>query len=283
MSKFQRFYDLNKRIWISIAVFSILAFLLIFSSNPIISIVICLFTALIAAIGVWEYANLAKSKGFVLSKYFMIAIAICVVVSFFIVHRTNRFHGLPIFIFACGLVLFFLSHFKRPENGLIKVAAEFFSIAYVAFPLSFILGILYPMSSQVKVGEQGIRWVIYLILVTKMTDIGGYFIGKLFGKTPLAPILSPQKTVEGAGAGLLCAIFTSLAFSYFHLVNIPLFSALWMGTLIGILGQVGDLAESLLKRDAFVKDSNVLPGVGGILDMIDSLIFTAPALYFFLK
>jgi phosphatidate cytidylyltransferase len=132
-------------------------------------------------------------------------------------------------------------------------------------------------------------WLVYLLVVTKITDIGAYFIGRLWGKRRLAPVLSPKKTIEGAFGGFICAILGSLAMVYigqeFAGKSFPLHpsDALWLGIVIGIFGQIGDLAESLLKRDAAAKDSNTLPGLGGILDMLDSLIFTAPIVYFYLR
>jgi phosphatidate cytidylyltransferase len=125
--------------------------------------------------------------------------------------------------------------------------------------------------------------------VTKITDVGAYFVGRLWGKTKLSPTLSPKKTVEGAAAGFISAVIASILIhfagrqffnSHFGLSFVE---SIWLGMLIGVFGQIGDLAESLLKRDAVVKDSNTLPGLGGVLDMVDSLLFTAPIVYFFIR
>lgn len=122
-----------------------------------------------------------------------------------------------------------------------------------------------------------------------MTDMGAFFVGKKLGRHQLAAQISPKKTVEGAIGGLVTAVISSALIpplaswidSPFAL-QVTLWQTLILGCLIGILSQIGDLGESLLKRDAGIKDSNQLPGLGGVLDMIDSLVFTLPLGYFFL-
>ena len=118
-----------------------------------------------------------------------------------------------------------------------------------------------------------------MIVVTVMTDVGAYFAGKKFGKKKLAPNLSPGKTIEGAAGGLMLALIASLVMYFINSAHLSFFMAVLLGILFGIVGQAGDLAESLLKRDAGVKDSNGLPGLGGVLDIVDSLLFTAPLTY----
>ena len=121
-----------------------------------------------------------------------------------------------------------------------------------------------------------------MLLITKLGDIGAYLIGSSFGKHPLIPRISPKKTIEGAFGGLLFSVLGALAsriflgFDYLHLILI--------GLGLGILGQLGDLSESLLKRDCGIKDSgSIFPGMGGVLDEIDSLLFAGPVFYFYLS
>jgi phosphatidate cytidylyltransferase len=121
-----------------------------------------------------------------------------------------------------------------------------------------------------------------------MTDTGAYFTGKKFGKSKLAPHISPKKTIEGALGGMVFSLLTSLCFFFisdlFSLsMQISFMESFVLGILVGVIGQIGDLIESLLKRDGGIKDSNQLPGLGGILDVVDSLIFTTPLIYFFLR
>jgi len=195
---------------------------------------------------------------------------------------------LSLLIMVLGFIAFFVAHFRRIENSLLDVAVELFGVCYLAIPLSFMLAILYPFYHG-SVVQDGRWWLVYLVGVTKITDVGGYFIGKLFGKHPLAPQLSPKKTIEGAVGGFLFSVLLSIFMAFLaKSFNVSSFyltfsNAIWMGMVIGILAQIGDLAESLLKRDAVVKDSNTLPGLGGVLDMLDSLLFTAPVVYFFIR
>lgn len=264
-----------------------LLLLIAFSANPIVSGLVVAATAAMAGVGVWEYAKLASTKGVKPAVLLMVIVAACEVVAFFIGHKWIHSQELPVFVFAIGVGLFFLNRFRKAEEALVNVAVDFFGVAYVAVPLSYMLAILYPINPSPTM--DGRWWIFYLIVVTKITDVGAYFVGRIWGKTALAPTLSPKKTVEGAAGGLACAVLFSLGIVFLGRMYagtaFPLEypDALWLGILIGVFGQIGDLAESLLKRDADVKDSNRIPGLGGVLDMIDSLIFTAPIVYFYLR
>jgi phosphatidate cytidylyltransferase len=124
----------------------------------------------------------------------------------------------------------------------------------------------------------------YLILVAVVgpwiSDSGAYFTGRVFGRHPLFPNLSPKKTVEGGIGGLLLTMLAVGYFTYWFLGFAPIEAALW-GVAISVLSQAGDLFESILKRILDLKDlGRALPGHGGILDRIDSLLFTAPAVYY---
>jgi phosphatidate cytidylyltransferase len=280
--------DLNRRFVVSSIAISIVSFLMIFSHVAIVKALLIFSVAGLAAIGIWEYGQLAKAKSLQLSLIAMIAVAVSEIIAFFLAHKLMVFSQMPAIVLALGAGVFFVLHFKETTDALLHVSAEFFGVCYVAVPLSFMLAILYPISST-GISWDGRVWLVYLILVTKVTDVGAYFVGRLWGKTPLAPILSPKKTIEGAVAGFVCAVVCSVLFScigaklfpnYFHL---PLLGALFLGSCIGIIAQIGDLAESLLKRDASIKDSNTLPGLGGVLDMLDSLLLTTPVVYFYLQ
>ena len=131
--------------------------------------------------------------------------------------------------------------------------------------------------------------MFYLVLVTKFSDAGAYVIGSLIGRHPLIPRISPKKTWEGVfGAVAVAALAGWGAFYLFQdpltqLKMTPLTAAI-AGALLGVMAILGDLAESVIKREAQVKDSGQwLPGIGGVLDLIDSLLFTAPTLYAFFR
>jgi phosphatidate cytidylyltransferase len=280
--------DLNQRLFVSALAILIVAFLIFFSHNWFVNWLLVLTIAGMAGVGVWEYAELAKAKGLQPASKLMIVVAVSEVLAFYVSMAYPYLSKLALMIMVLGFIAFFVAHFRRINNSLLDVAVELFGVCYLALPLSFMLAILYPFYHG-SVAQDGRWWFVYLVVVTKITDVGGYFIGKLFGKHPLAPQLSPKKTIEGAMGGFVFAVGVSVFIAFlaktfevssFHL---ELSNAIWMGMVIGILAQIGDLAESLLKRDAFVKDSNSLPGLGGVLDMLDSLLFTSPVVYFFIR
>ncbi|MGC8958810.1 MAG: phosphatidate cytidylyltransferase [Chloroflexia bacterium] len=129
----------------------------------------------------------------------------------------------------------------------------------------------------------GFWWIVALLALVWLCDTAAYFVGIRWGRHKMSPYLSPKKSWEGAAAGMLSSIAAALGLV--PLLGLPL-SYPWaalLGLLVGTLGQVGDLAESLLKRQAGVKDSGrLIPGHGGMLDRVDSLLFVVPAAYYFL-
>ncbi len=286
--KLKQMADLNRRLVVSSILGVIVALLIAFSTNTFVSILLMLSVAALAAIGVWEYAQLAVNKGVGPAIRWMIAAAIAEVIALYASLVFVDFPQLPVLVLAIAMVIFFLLHFRDTTAALLTIAVEFFGIAYVAAPLGLMLGVLYPVPYH-GMPQEGRWWLVYLILVTKITDVGAYFVGRLWGKTKLSPTLSPKKTVEGAVAGFISAVIASILIHFVgrqffdgHF-NLSLTESIWLGMLIGTFGQIGDLAESLLKRDAVVKDSNTLPGLGGVLDMVDSLLFTTPIVYFFIR
>lgn len=279
------FQDLSKRFVSSIISLAVLACILIFSYVGVVKWVIALFTAGIGAVGIWEYCRLGKlieKKG--LAELCMIVGAI-IILSLFVSTFDLSFSLLPFIIAFFGLICLFLFHFDKISGSISSIAMSLFGILYVAVPLGLILKILY-LYSPCRMGHEGRIWLLYLLVVTKITDVGAYFGGRLFGNRKLAADLSPGKTITGAIVGFFSAIVFSVLFYFLgHLVpnfHLSFSESIWLGALLGFLGQVGDLGESLFKRDAAVKDSNRLPGLGGILDMLDSLLFTTPVIYFFL-
>ncbi len=151
------------------------------------------------------------------------------------------------------------------------------------------LGGYFPSSLTAFMGKEnlsalplGLGGTVLTFMCIWAADIGAYFFGKYFGKTPLSDI-SPKKTVEGAIFGITGSVVVGVAVAYY--INLPEFylTGAALGSLIGIASLLGDLTESMLKRDAGVKDSgDLIPGHGGILDRTDSYIFTAPLVYYFI-
>jgi len=269
------FLDLHKRFLASIFPLTLILCVLIFSYIDSLKWLNVLLIAGIGGTGIWEYGSLTKlteKKGLI---ELCIAIGVLIVFGFFISAFDLTLSSLPYLFLFSGMVLLFLYHFNKIPHSIVSFVTSFFGVCYVAIPVGLIFKVLY------FVGGRGQIWFVYLLVITKITDIAAYFGGRFLGKYRLAPLLSPKKTIEGAIIGVIAALIFSVLFRLFGL---PLTweASLWLGALLGIIGQIGDLAESLLKRSVDVKDSNRLPGLGGVLDMLDSLLFTIPVMYFFL-
>ncbi|WP_409275692.1 phosphatidate cytidylyltransferase [Neobacillus sp. SCS-31] len=128
----------------------------------------------------------------------------------------------------------------------------------------------------------GLIWLFYSLFIMWATDSGAYFIGRAFGKRKLWPEISPNKTVEGAIGGVVCALLVALAFLFFSDIGASPLKLLVITALLSVFGQLGDLAESAFKRKYNIKDSGkILPGHGGILDRFDSLLFVWPLIHLF--
>lgn len=148
---------------------------------------------------------------------------------------------------------------------------------------AFYLGAMLSHLVLLRALEQGAGAVLFVMTVTWMVDSAAYFGGRRFGRHPLAPLISPKKTVEGAVAGLAGGIVTAFVVRLWWLPELTWAESLGAGLLLGCAGQLGDLAESMFKRRAGVKDSGGwIPGHGGLLDKVDSLVFTAPTFYYYL-
>ena len=164
---------------------------------------------------------------------------------------------------------------RELKSGYVDTAVVLFGVFYIAWLLGHLI--------LLRRLEQGIPLIFFLFLVTWANDTGAYYVGSLWGRRPLAPRISPMKTWEGLAGGLLGSVVTAFACRAWFLESLSAADALLVGLLIGLAAPLGDLCESVLKRSAGVKDSGALiPGHGGILDRVDSLIFTTPAFYYYL-
>ena len=150
--------------------------------------------------------------------------------------------------------------------------------------ISIYLGLSLYYALQIRFLEDGGReWTLLLLLVVFATDTAAYLVGRAIGRTPLAPRISPNKTREGAVAGLAGAVVASVLGNSLLGLGAIIWEAAALGLIIGLLGQLGDLAESRMKRKADVKDSGwLIPGHGGILDRLDSIVYVLPATHLFI-
>ena len=165
------------------------------------------------------------------------------------------------------------------------MAVTLFGLIYVAWLGNFITRINFA-------NPNGRYFVMLLVVVTKFTDMGAYIIGSTLGRHKMIPRISPKKTWEGTIGGVAFAVGGAVMCLYWpHKLSVPIVAsglnlthALTIGFLLGAAAVIGDLAESLIKREAGVKDSSsILPGHGGALDMLDSFLFTAPLLYVYMR
>ncbi len=178
-----------------------------------------------------------------------------------------------IFVIACLTLFVFNFHRKLRDHALVSTSVTTFGLVYVAWFFSFLMKLRYL--------PHGSLWVFYTILIVKLGDAAAYFFGKAFGRMKLIEHISPQKSVEGAVAGFLTTILASVA-SKIYLPQVSMIHFVVMGIAVGLLSGLGDLAESLIKRNVGVKDSGNLPGLGGILDVLDSLLLTIPFVYYYI-
>lgn len=225
----------------------------------------------------WEFYQLAEKKEFLpLSKIGVIATALYVIATYFDTQYT-QLSALPAAIMGGTLLAAFLYYFIKGTDPFVNLALTLFGIFYLTVPLSTALGIVYFPYAE------GQWWFVYALAVTKVTDMAAYAFGKLWGSTQFTPYISPKKTWEGAFGGFIAALIVSYFLNQWVPLGLSTIGSLCLGAATSCLAQFGDLAESLLKRDGGVKDSSKqLPGLGGFLDILDSLVFTLPFIYLFL-
>jgi phosphatidate cytidylyltransferase len=176
------------------------------------------------------------------------------------------------------LALLTVELLKGPAGAIFNVGSTLLGVVYVAGFGSH-LGLLRQIDPAL-----GSSLVLCVFLVTWSGDTGAFFIGRLLGRRRLYARVSPGKSVEGAVGGILFSVAAGLAGAKWLATGLTLYQGLVLGLVAGIVGPIGDLAESMLKRDSGVKDSSsLIPGHGGVLDRFDSLLFVSPVIYYYLK
>jgi phosphatidate cytidylyltransferase len=177
---------------------------------------------------------------------------------------------------------------KHNEQPIITIAVTLLGVWYVAFLLNYLTRLTFGWRDTGllhSVGPTGRMMILYLVAVVKISDVGAFFTGRSLGKRKLFPRLSPKKTWEGLIGGIVSSVVVSLLFYWLTdgalgKVQFGLHDAIILGLVLPVVGVLGDLFESLLKRAAQIKDSgSLIPGMGGVLDVLDSLLFGAPVLY----
>jgi phosphatidate cytidylyltransferase len=243
-------------------------------------------------VGLYEYFHMVKEQG---ARVFPLTGMICgavYLIASFLYLRSYGSEGsldlemgvLVAFLFAIFVRQMFRGAALR--EPLEAIAYTVFGLLYIPWLFNFITKIIYLAPRMDDGATTGQYYVIFLILVTKFSDMGAYVFGSLFGRHPMVPHISPKKTWEGFAGALISSMLGALWLYYFlgDRLSAFRFGDVWfLALLLGGVAVVGDLAESIIKRSAHAKDSShILPGIGGTLDLIDSLLFTAPVLYFYL-
>jgi phosphatidate cytidylyltransferase len=174
-------------------------------------------------------------------------------------------------------------HSDDIKSSLVSVSATVFGVIYVALLAGCLIGVrMVPDAPRAEGAHIAGKLLTTFFAIVMLTDTGAYYTGRSIGRHKLAPRISPGKTIEGAIGGFVMAVVAALLCKLSFFREIPTSHALVLGAIIGAIGQIGDLAESMLKRAAGVKDSGaILPGHGGMLDRVDSLLFCAPVLYYY--
>lgn len=204
----------------------------------------------------------------------VVGVALAILVAAGLAMRRPDCWGLAIACAVVGGLLFCLFDAEGMAPAVTRAGFLVLGVLYAGFLLGhFVL---------LKRIENGPLWVLFTIIVAMASDTGGYFAGRFFGRRPLVPRVSPKKTVEGALGAFGCALLAAAVARITFFPQLRWFDAWFLGAFISVLGQLGDLTESMFKRAFGAKDSGwIVPGHGGILDRVDSLVFPAAFTYYY--
>lgn len=279
--------ELTRRVLFSVVAAPLAIWIVIAGGAPLAALL-----AIVAALGAWEYFRIARATG--LTPLGDAGIALAGIVPLLVHARYLGYFEVPIALVALAvLAILAATIWARGVAGkpLGAAASTIIGIVYTGGMLSFGYAIRYhPYAfGDARFGRfaipSGALLLILPMLSTWVSDIGAYFVGRSIGGPKLIPAVSPGKTIAGAVGGLVCTVI--FAWVYAHFVLRPAAQlafrpggGLLFGAVISAAAQIGDLFESLIKREANVKDSShIIPGHGGILDRFDSLLFVLPVAY----
>jgi phosphatidate cytidylyltransferase len=291
-----KFRILLRRLISSLVLWSVVLTGLFASNKPVSQSFFVLAMVFLAAAGLWEFYGIVEKGDLVCFKgWGLFAGVLLMIVTFLNLTgrlgtygspaRVNDFETSFLILFVLGLCL--LQFFSRSTtSGLLAISTTLFGLMYVPWLLNFIQKIQYfPFREPFE--ETGRYYVLFFILVTKFSDTGAYAVGSLIGRHKMIPRVSPGKTWEGFGGAVVVSTAASLTFTHLfkeHMAGMNWKHAIVLGIILSTTAVVGDLIESVFKREAGVKDSGGwFPGIGGILDLLDSLLFNAPIMYLYLR
>lgn len=220
-----------------------------------------------------EYVKILEHKGFYPSlKIILASEVLLAIIAYF-----QKFNLVAIALTLCSMMAFMWVLFRGRQPYIANVATTILGFVYCGW---FPMHLLFLRDLHSAEFTSGLGFVVMMFTSILMTDIGCYYAGTHLGKHKLAPVISPNKTIEGSLGGAVCAMIGAVIVGWF--LGLDWYISAFIGVLCTIFAQIGDLCESLIKRDAGVKDSgNTLPGHGGFLDRADSFVLTIPVMYYF--
>ncbi|ASN05701.1 phosphatidate cytidylyltransferase [Virgibacillus necropolis] len=192
------------------------------------------------------------------------------------------FDWIPYIGFTKSEIIMMFAMLLLSYTVLVKNKFTFEDAGFILLATVYVgMGFFYLIETRDENSFKGLMNIFYVLLVIWATDTGAYFFGRAFGKRKLWPMISPNKTIEGAVGGILLSVIVGVLFQLFTSFHFSMIIVIGVTILVSIFGQIGDLVESAFKRYYGVKDSgDILPGHGGILDRLDSLLFVLPVLHF---
>lgn len=257
-----------KRIITAVIFVPILAILLILGGYFVFGL-----TLFLALVGMHEYVHAVNKK---LELPIHYALPLILTAFMIVVMKFDYQYTVPALLIS--FIIVFITEILSKEHSVYRAVATVFGLVYV--PL--MLGHLQLFDAI----PQGLYYLWLVFIIAFVTDTGAYFIGRFFGKTPLIPEISPNKTVAGSVGGTVAAVILTVAYGILmrakFCFDLPIFSYAILGVVGSIVSQFGDLTASMIKRKTGIKDyGKLLPGHGGVLDRFDSVIFVLPIVYLF--
>ena len=269
------FKKLGLRVLVAIFGIPIIVFLVFTGGLPFVGLVL-----LINLLSQYEFYKLTELKQMLPLKILGLAGTVLITISFYQFGLEKSW----LIILILFYITLLIELFRNKASATLNISATAWGIFYPTVFFSFhILIRELPKSLQLDYAI-GAKWILFMLITIWICDTAAYFLGSAIGKYKLFERISPHKTMEGAIAGFFFAMITAYILHRVYLKELNLIHCLVIGAIIGIMSQVGDLVESLFKRDAGVKDtSGILPGHGGFLDRFDAPLFVAPLVYLYLR
>jgi len=266
---------LGLRVLVAIFGAPLIIFLLLHGKLPFVFLIL-----LINLVAQFEFYQLTEHKNMLPLKIWGLLVTVVITFSFY--YFGLKWFWLILLLAFYGVLL--LELFRNNQSATLNISASAWGMIYPAVFFGFMI-LIRELPGELGVDYiAGGRWLLLMLITIWICDTAAYFIGKAIGKHKLFPRVSPNKTIEGAVAGVVFSFITAYIFHLTYIRTLSLAQCLTIALIVAIFGQVGDLMESLFKRDAGVKDSsNLLPGHGGMLDRFDAPLFVAPLVYLYLK